>query len=287
MKDYTLTLKNGQIVGILELGNENSKNVIFFNHGFPGCRYDSTLFKDCLNGKDVRLIALERSGYGNSSYIKDRTILDFTNEFSEVLDTLQIERCKIIGISGGTPYALACAAKLQDRIEKVAIISGVSEIEDNAVFEGMTASNKIFLKLGRFSPALVKPLAELISFLWSCNVNNMFTWMKLFMSKADKALLNIPENEKMVKNVLTESLKQGGRGIVQDFILLCKRWGFSPSEIKVPVHFWHGDEDCYVTLAMAKKNASFIQQAEFSVVPNAGHLAVVHIADDVIDYLSC
>ena len=38
--DKVISLKNGLNIGVLEFGDLNSNEVVFYLHGFPGCRYE-------------------------------------------------------------------------------------------------------------------------------------------------------------------------------------------------------------------------------------------------------
>ncbi len=39
---------------------------------------------------------------------------------AELADQFELERFAIVGVSGGGPYALACAARIPERISRVA-----------------------------------------------------------------------------------------------------------------------------------------------------------------------
>jgi pimeloyl-ACP methyl ester carboxylesterase len=66
---------------------------------------------------------------GLSDYKKDRTILDWPDDVVELADALGIDKFPIEGISGGGPYAAACAYKIPDRLTACGIISGLGPMD--------------------------------------------------------------------------------------------------------------------------------------------------------------
>src|SRR5439155_21285508 len=48
----------------------------------------------------------------------------------EAADALGIARFAVLGVSGGGPYALACAAKIPDRLTAAGIVCGVAPLDD-------------------------------------------------------------------------------------------------------------------------------------------------------------
>jgi pimeloyl-ACP methyl ester carboxylesterase len=57
----------------------------------------------------VQLIGLDRPGIGRSDAKAGYRLLDWPDDVVEVADGLGIERFAVEGLSGGGPYALACA----------------------------------------------------------------------------------------------------------------------------------------------------------------------------------
>jgi pimeloyl-ACP methyl ester carboxylesterase len=60
----------------------------------------------------VQIIALDRPGYGSSSDLPGRKLLDYAADVVEIANKLKIDKFNIIGVSGGGIYALACSYKL-------------------------------------------------------------------------------------------------------------------------------------------------------------------------------
>ena len=78
-----------------------------------------------------------------------------------VLDAIGAERCHLIGWSGGGPHALACAARMPERVINVATIGSVAPYPAEGLdwLAGMGAENVV-----EFNAALTGP-DELIAFM--------------------------------------------------------------------------------------------------------------------------
>ena len=282
MKDWIYKTQAGFEVGILEIGDLNSDKVIFYCHGYPGCRLEASFAEKFAEKKHLRIIILDRAGYGNSTYFTDRKICDFPAVVKEVADSLALKTFSILAVSGGTPYGLSCAYAIPERLDQVIVVSGVSPLKDNKVFQGMNFANKILFKVGSISPFCVGGLISLIGYLWMKNKSFKFLWLKAFMSRSDKEVLKHKKNNSFIDKVNEEAFKQGIRGPKKDFELLCGDWGFDLSKIDFPVNIFHGDSDCYVPLAMGQYNTEHLNNATLTVIPNEGHLLIVNHLDDIL-----
>jgi pimeloyl-ACP methyl ester carboxylesterase len=74
---------------------------------------------------EVRLIAVDRPGYGMSDAKRGRTLLDWPDDVIELADALSLEKFAVMGVSGGGPYGLSCAFKIPERLTKTVIVGGM------------------------------------------------------------------------------------------------------------------------------------------------------------------
>jgi len=81
---------------------------------------------------NIRIIAPDRPGIGHSSFLPDRTVTDHADDVEALSRHLNLQRFAILGVSRGTPYALACASTLPgDRLSGVGILSGMGTYEES------------------------------------------------------------------------------------------------------------------------------------------------------------
>ncbi len=116
----------GARLGFAEFGDPGGRPVVWM-HGTPGARRQlAPLAKGHAATSGVRVIGLERPGVGWSSPQRYQKIVDFADDVERVADALQLERFGVVGLSGGGPYALACAHRLGERVAAVGVLGGVA-----------------------------------------------------------------------------------------------------------------------------------------------------------------
>ena len=122
---------------IHEVGDSNGFAVVFHN-GMPCCRLIPEWWDAPARERGLRVIGIDRPGYGNAPAEPNRSLRSVAEGTAAVMDDLGVERFAVIGVSGGGPYALACGAFLPDRV--VAVVSGAGrsgfdEAVDGAVMD--------------------------------------------------------------------------------------------------------------------------------------------------------
>ena len=141
--DKTFLLKDGRKLGYREYGSPNSSKVLFYFHGWPGSRLNGLETDEAAKKLKVRVISVDRPGFGNSDYKKDRTLLDWPDDVVELADKLKIKKFSLMGVSGGGPYVAVCAYKIPERINKAGIVVGLGIVDVKGNLNGMSFLSKI------------------------------------------------------------------------------------------------------------------------------------------------
>src|SRR5688572_8548642 len=114
-----LVLPGGRVLSWAEFGDPAGLPVVFL-HGTPGSRL-SRPDEQALSG--IRLITMDRPGYGRSDPVERSTLLGVADDVGALTTALGIERFGVAGFSGGAPYALACGVRLAHRLTGVAAVA--------------------------------------------------------------------------------------------------------------------------------------------------------------------
>ena len=91
---------------------------------------------------------------GSSSLNKQHTLLSWANDIRELADHLKINQFSIVSHSGGAPFAMACAYAIPERINKVAIVSGMAPTLMPQANEGLGCGMRIIHVLVRKIPGM-------------------------------------------------------------------------------------------------------------------------------------
>jgi pimeloyl-ACP methyl ester carboxylesterase len=100
---------SGRVVGFADHGRPGDTAVLWC-HGGPGSRNEPAYVAPAAVEAGLRIIGIDRPGYGSSDVAVGRTIGGWVPEALAVADHLGIDRFMTVGISTGGAYALAVAA---------------------------------------------------------------------------------------------------------------------------------------------------------------------------------
>ncbi len=123
-----LTLKCGRKLAYCEHGVKEGLPVIFFSGAGFGRKCVPTPFMDLLERKDVRLITVDRPGYGSSDLHIGRTFVDWVGDVKQLMDHIGLERARFAAHSAGTPHLAAVCKFAPERVIGASFVCPVSPI---------------------------------------------------------------------------------------------------------------------------------------------------------------
>lgn len=273
MRDLTVKLKDGRNIGIAEYGKKDGIPVFFF-HGTPGSRLIFLHDDETAKRHGIRIISLDRPGFGLSDPKPNRTLLDWPDDVEGVADLLGIEKFSIIGVSGGGAFAAACAYKIPHRLHSVNIVSGPTPFQNGKAPSSMLRANKIAFFLSRRMPWLVKASYRAQKKLLETQPEKFKKQTKegnKHLNDWDRQFLQTDEQIQGLMLHLGEAFKVSVDECVNEPALLTKPWGFSISETTIPIDVWHGEKDQMAPFAEMKELAKTIPNCETHFFPEAAH----------------
>lgn len=260
-------------IGFAEFGHPRGR-AVFWLHGTPGARRqipaEARAFAE---EQRIRLIGIDRPGIGSSTPHQYENVLAFADDLAVIADTLGIDRMAVVGLSGGGPYALACAAAMPERVVGAGVLGGVAPtVGSDAVGGGL-------MKLGaRVAPFLevagtpirlaagtlirfVRPVADPALYLYAA------------VSPApDRRMLVRPEFRAMFLDDLLNGSRKQLAAPFADVVVFARDWGFRLEDVKVTVRWWHGDLDHIIPFAHGKHCVARLPDAHLYHLPGESHL---------------
>ncbi len=274
-RDQRIRLRDGRSLGYAEYGDPAGKAVFFF-HGIPGSRLSWHTDPSLATSLGIRLIAPERPGYGLSDFQPGRTLLDWPDDVLALADALGLARFAVVGVSGGGPYAAACAFKIPHRLTAAAIVSGGAPLNAPAAVAGMSRLRRINIALVLKVPWLVHQVARWEAWQTARAVRrNAGRFLDRRAARApasDRAILARADIRALFIENYAEAYRAGLRGHAWDIVVFMRPWGFRLEDIAVPVHLWHGGKDQTTPLSMGQYMASAIPRCRAHFLPEEGHL---------------
>ena len=270
-------------IGFAEFGAPQGR-AVFWLHGTPGARRqiptEARVYADHHN---VRLIGVDRPGIGSSPPYQYEAVSAFADDLRAIADTLGIDKMAVVGLSGGGPYALACAAGLADRVVATGVLGGVAPTQGPDAISGglMNLGLRVapLLKLGgnplRLGASLMIRAARPIA-------SPALDVYALLSPEADRHLLTRPEFKAMFLDDLLNGSRKQLAAPFNDVIVFARDWGFRLDEVTVPVRWWHGDHDHIIPFFHGEHVVSRLPNAELFHLPGESHLAGLGRGEEIL-----
>lgn len=262
-------LPDGRTIAVEEYGDPAGPVALYF-HGWPASRLEAGLIPNL----PVRLLAFDRPGYGRSSPKPGRTLLDWPRDVAAVADRLGLHRFHLVGLSGGAPFAVACAFALPGRVLRMTLVCPVPPSQG---IHPRTPGIGHLFRLGRH-PVLARRVFGMVRPLLRRRIITPRTLVGGSLPASDRECLDAT-----VLSGLSHAWREGiGRslqGALSDAEIYARDWGTPLGAISVPTDIWHGGEDTLVPVdALAPFKA--MPNMRLRVVPNEGHhsLPIRHAA---------
>jgi pimeloyl-ACP methyl ester carboxylesterase len=290
-------LADGRDLAWIEVGDPTGTPVLAF-HGSPGRATEFVMHHSAALSCAVRLIAVDRPGYGHSTHHPSRGLIDWADDIAQLGDHLSLDKFAVIGHSAGGPHALACAYFLRHRLLGCGVLSGPAPQARSPITEGTVLSNRIETAIYRRWPRdldwlavalwlLALPILEPVFQHGTRHPERGFDRMMLRMLPAcDLAVVSRPEVRTVLLAEASAFNSAALRASVQDMAIGIREWGFDVREIMMPIHIWHGDLDRNISAAHAHRLTCTVPEATLHLCPGEGHWMLVDHMPEVLSVVT-
>ena len=245
-----------------EYGDPDGTPVLFL-HGTPGSRLLGSLFDADARDPGVRLIAPDRPGYGRSTPWPDRSIDDAETWVADLLDDAGVDSAGAVAFSGGSAPAIAAAAGLPDRIDRVDVVAGATPPR---VSETTPTPQRVLSTLAGSTPRLLGGLFRGQAWL-AARLDPSFV-VGQYADDPD----SLPERTaETLRADFLEAFAESRSGAVAEFRNTSTPWGIELARIESDLQFWHGDGDTNVPIEGVRRLVDELPAAELRVVDGADH----------------
>jgi len=284
-KEDFLTLKSGRTLGYAEFGDPLGIATLHF-HGWPFSRQHAWSMDAAAKRQGIRLICPDRPGLGSSDFQPGRDLADWPPVVEELADHLGWRKFHIVGISGGGPYALACAGSIAHRINSCHVVGGAPPIHDFGATDFFWVY-RLLIKLRKLSPIALS-MALLLGADLATKPMQHFAVRNLIgmLSSQDREVLQDPAHYQSMACSLRQAMQNGTAPVIADADLYLKPWPFQLQQITAPVDFWHGQQDRNIPWTYAAKLAARLPQAQTHWFPKEGHYSLpINEADRLFEHI--
>jgi pimeloyl-ACP methyl ester carboxylesterase len=264
-----LRLADGRALGYAEWGDPDGRAVLEL-HGNPGGRlllWD----EEVLRSSGVRWITVDRPAVGISDPLPGRGVAAWALDVAALADALELDRFAVVGFSVGGAYAAACAHELGDRVSAVALVAAIVPFDRPGTFEALGRSG--YWRLSRRAPRIAALSLRAQSALARALPGLATRAFARGVSDADRMLVGRrPEVVRRGIAQVSDAIRPGARGLVEDLLIVMRPWGFPLDEIATPTFVWQGDDDGSIPVEWGSRLADAIPGAELRLCHDEGHL---------------
>ena len=277
----TVDLPDGRVLGYAEYGDPDGLCVIGL-HGVPGARFMFRPFARFALKHGLRIVAPDRPGFGLSPPKPDRVLGDWIDDAAQLIRHLGVNRFSIIGISGGTPFAVSMAAHFGERVAVLALVGPIGPVAELG-----DAVDMSFLQRGMFLRFPNRPRV----FKWTtAGANALFRLAPeanyaLFiraLAPSDREILKKPEIKAHVIEDVHESLKWNGDGARDDMKIFSKPWNVDYGRITARSVLWQGLDDTVVPVEAALALGRMIPGCRIIELQEEGHFWMYRETEEIV-----
>lgn len=271
----------------VDLGGDPAGKPVLVCVGMPMAR---TLYRGWTadaEKKGIRLIGYDRPGYGGSTPNPGYTVASGARDVRAIAGSLGYDRIGVWGISGGGPYALACAALLPDLVAAAAAVAsfGPHDAEGFDWYAGMGESNAESFRQNIADPETSRrELGEGRQEILDTPAEDFGSTMEGLLPPPDAAFLT-DDLLRWQAEAHKTALAPGDQGWWDDAMAVVTSWGFDLGGIRVPVKIWHGRQDVFIPVQHGEWLAAAIPGAEADISDRDGHLTLIGRAGEFHDWL--
>jgi pimeloyl-ACP methyl ester carboxylesterase len=278
-RDGSCALPDGRVVEYWEGGDADGR-VVILHPGTPGTRVMGRSGHDAARSAGVRLVTVNRPGYGGSTMPDGTPSLRATGADTAALAAhLGADGYAVFGQSGGGPFAVATAAADPGHVRALGVVGGIgpwrllnepsSLPEDRAILALLDAGD-VAGAWDRMLGSAARDLEPLKALDDDGRVN-------AFLGNVgdDSSLMRDPAYRATWAENLRLLLDRMD-GYVFDNLAWGGAWDVDPRDVPAPAILFYGDADTHCPADLhGRWYADRITNAELVVFPGAGHMEVV------------
>ena len=280
-----MILSDGRTLGYAVHGDPQATHTVLYFHGSGGSRLEHPSDLSVLTDLDVRFVALDRPGHGESTPQPGRRLVDWAGDVAQLADHLGAQRFGVLGWSAGGPHALACARYLPERVTAAAVVSGLGPFERPQPYDGMPLGVRVLNMVGRSSPTAVRLVRRLMHRMLTGDPATVAQRLASSFPPVDRAVAMRAGVRDMLLASIREGYAQGGLGPADDDIVVNSPWGFELAEVRPRVDLWHGDLDRNVPVGQARYQHELLPTSTLTVCAGHGHLLLLDTWRPILERL--
>lgn len=237
-------------LGYAEYGDPAGRPVLL-HHGLVGNRALPERWDVYGRGTRVRLIAVERPGYGASPSLEMDEVAEWAELAAGLMDALGVPEFDVAAISAGAPYAYALGARLPRRVRHLWVLSGLPYVCEDAVRAHYPEDSLSAWEFYRDAP---------------------LTEIGQGFATAAPRFAQVFAEMPLMLTALDEMAEHDHLGPAREAKLQVRPWGFDLRDVAAPTRLWHSREDPQNPYSAVEATAALLPHAMITEQDDLSHV---------------
>ncbi|AOK50350.1 hypothetical protein WT60_26395 [Burkholderia sp. MSMB617WGS] len=280
-EDGRLRLPDGRWLAWSDSGDPDGLPLILM-HGLSCSRHlrhpDDALLREA----SIRLIIPERPGTGDSDPMPGRRVSDWPADVAALANHLDLTRFAVLGYSAGTPYALATARAMADRVDALFVVGATPPVERFEDIRAYSAHFRMALMVARYTPNLLPPLLQVVIRSIRKDVYGYIESILQSMPEVDRRVFEHAEFRENYARELLAGVRHGTRHFVAETLLNVHGWQIDGERFAMPVELFHGSLDWHISIDAVRRLTARIPGARLHEIADGGHFLIYSHWRDIL-----
>lgn len=248
---------DGRRLAFATLGPASGLPVIYLHGGVGTALTATPEFCEAVDRLGVLWVAVSRPGFGASAPHAQRTMLTVAADVEQLARQRGWTRIVVVGVSTGGPYALAIGAALPELVGAVAVAASLSPRCAPHAVPGLPLPTRAFMAALVAAPETSIRLLDRAA--------------RVLHRHEHRIARTLGPTRAPAVHAMSAATACGVRGLVEDFLVCSRPWGFDPAAVRVPVHIWHGLRDRLAPAEHVWQLAAALPHCRVAIDPDESH----------------
>jgi pimeloyl-ACP methyl ester carboxylesterase len=281
--DQTIRASDGRTIGFADYGPTDAIAVLWC-HGGPGSRLEPAWLRNEAAAAGLRIVGVDRPGYGLSTPRPGRTITDVVADLLAVADHLHIDEFVTVGVSTGGAYALATAALGPERVLGVVACCAMTDMRWQLARATVSRPHAHAVW---DAPDRDAAIAAAVAAHGERGEKLRNGGMNAALAPSDVEMFRDPAWMAEAMAGFPAMFTHGLEGYADDRIADGPGWvDFDVRSIEAPVTVLHGGSDRMADVIHARHTAEIVPDADLVIIDDLGHFSIErHIVPEISQLL--
>lgn len=270
----TFLLPDGRSLSYMEWGDPDGFPAFYF-HGTPSSRLEGVFAAGAAQRQGLRLIAVDRPGYGHSTFQPGRRFVDWPADVCALADGLGVDGFGVVGHSGAGPHLLACGALISPtRLRFIGALGPWGPLVTPEIIASLSPTDSFYAWAAQRGSWPFRAAFGPVGWCVKYAPGLFCRMLSASLPEVDREHMRDEVFLRHFRAIQREAFRQGGRGGAYELFLDYLPWGFEAADVAVPTHIWQGDRDNFIPREMGEYLARAIPDADLHWSAGKGHFAI-------------